>query len=343
MSISGARTGAQKTGALSGLRRLVAMAMANDLEAFVVPGPEIARAHGLDLENAGLRLAITPRHASVLLIVGPLPAGLRNAASVAYAQMPRPRAILALGTSDLAPLPAPDVTAELSQDGLVSGLAELRRTIRTGAFADDVADFTAPALEIIIEYSCPMHPEVVSNEPGNCPKCGMDLLPREIMASGGHTHSESETIMPKDKTPAQPLAAHVHEKTASASAETGQYSCPMHPEVVSDGPGSCPKCGMFLEKVEVKDKDDHSHHHGHDHDKQASSEGEAVQYTCPMHPEVISDGPGSCPKCGMFLEKVEVKDKDDHSHHHGHDHDKQASSEGEAVQYTCPMHPEVIS
>ena len=24
-------------------------------------------------------------------------------------------------------------------------------------------------------YKCPMHPEVISNEPGKCPKCGMDL------------------------------------------------------------------------------------------------------------------------------------------------------------------------
>jgi Cu(I)/Ag(I) efflux system membrane fusion protein len=28
---------------------------------------------------------------------------------------------------------------------------------------------------------------------------------------------------------------------------------------------------------------------------------EAVVYTCPMHPEVISDKPGTCPKCGMEL------------------------------------------
>src|SRR5262249_16948707 len=30
--------------------------------------------------------------------------------------------------------------------------------------------------------------------------------------------------------------------------------------------------------------------------------GATVQYTCPMHPEVVSDRPGSCPKCGMALE-----------------------------------------
>lgn len=26
-----------------------------------------------------------------------------------------------------------------------------------------------------------------------------------------------------------------------------------------------------------------------------------VQYTCTMHPEVVSDKPGNCPKCGMTL------------------------------------------
>ena len=31
--------------------------------------------------------------------------------------------------------------------------------------------------------------------------------------------------------------------------------------------------------------------------------GNATTYTCPMHPEVKSDQPGNCPKCGMKLEK----------------------------------------
>ncbi len=38
-----------------------------------------------------------------------------------------------------------------------------------------------------------------------------------------------------------------------------------------------------------------------------SSTTEKVEYTCPMHPEVISNEPGDCPKCGMPLEKKEMK------------------------------------
>ena len=36
-----------------------------------------------------------------------------------------------------------------------------------------------------------------------------------------------------------------------------------------------------------------------------------VTYTCPMHPEVISDNPGQCPKCGMDLIKKEKESKDE--------------------------------
>src|SRR5262245_44257651 len=51
----------------------------------------------------------------------------------------------------------------------------------------------------------------------------------------------------------------------------------------------------------------HSHHeHPPSHGQGAASEQEQEQtktqnYTCPMHPEVITDSPGNCPKCGMKL------------------------------------------
>lgn len=56
--------------------------------------------------------------------------------------------------------------------------------------------------------------------------------------------------------------SHAQSQPSSATqAKPGQYTCPMHPEVVSDKQGKCPKCGMALEKVtgqssEVQPTDD---------------------------------------------------------------------------------------
>lgn len=30
-----------------------------------------------------------------------------------------------------------------------------------------------------VKYTCPMHPVVVHDEPGNCPKCGMNLVEKK--------------------------------------------------------------------------------------------------------------------------------------------------------------------
>jgi FtsP/CotA-like multicopper oxidase with cupredoxin domain len=67
-----------------------------------------------------------------------------------------------------------------------------------------------------VVYACPMHPEVTSEEPGRCPKCGMKLLATQVPA-----------------------------------ATTATYACPMHPEITSDQPGHCPKCGMKLLAAEL--------------------------------------------------------------------------------------------
>jgi hypothetical protein len=54
---------------------------------------------------------------------------------------------------------------------------------------------------------------------------------------------------------------------------------------------------------------DHDYEHPPSQDYGAASEQEKKQkYTCPMHPEVVVDHPGNCPKCGMKLVPLK-KDK----------------------------------
>jgi len=66
------------------------------------------------------------------------------------------------------------------------------------------------------------------------------------------------------------------------------YTCPMHPEIRQDAPGTCPKCGMALEPLMPQSP--------------PTPVKTATEYVCPMHPEIVRNEPGSCPICGMALE-----------------------------------------
>ena len=93
-----------------------------------------------------------------------------------------------------------------------------------------------------VEYVCPMHADVISDEPGRCPKCGMKLMATE----------------------AAPVA----------------FVCPMHSEIRSPRPDRCPKCGMKLVPSELVGQASSSEgHHAHakageHHDHQSESTGE---------------------------------------------------------------------
>lgn len=136
--------------------------------------------------------------------------------------------------------------------------------------------------EKIGDYFCPMFCEgdKTYESDSGCPVCHMHLeeitedLVRSQMPDAGSLHTHQNT---EHRTP------NIHQE--------GKYYCPMYCEgdKVYDSNVGCPVCGMDLVKIPEK---------------------KAIEYTCPMHPEIVQNEPGNCPICGMDLVPKPSKDND---------------------------------
>ena len=84
------------------------------------------------------------------------------------------------------------------------------------------------------------------------PVCGMTVLPET--AAGSFEYNDKKyyfcSIGCLNKFKADPQAF-LDPKPKNDQPKNAEYTCPMHPEIRQIGPGSCPKCGMALEPVEI--------------------------------------------------------------------------------------------
>jgi FtsP/CotA-like multicopper oxidase with cupredoxin domain len=71
-------------------------------------------------------------------------------------------------------------------------------------------DLEEPSADETLRYVCPMHPEIVSDAPGKCPKCGMKLMPSDQVAAALGDHGGEE---------AHRDAPHAHRDHADAMAD----------------------------------------------------------------------------------------------------------------------------
>ena len=96
------------------------------------------------------------------------------------------------------------------------------------------------------------------------PVCGMSV----VMATAKHTHDHGGTTYYfcnprcKERFAAEPARYLDPQAKAKAAADAAakvapgtRYTCPMDPEIVQDGPGTCPICGMALEPMGVPPAD----------------------------------------------------------------------------------------
>lgn len=135
-------------------------------------------------------------------------------------------------------------------------------------------------------FTCPMDPEVISSKPGDCPKCGMTLKKKVVAVKPKaiskpkvkqvqKTEIKSKEIKNKDN-------AKIEKKNNSKKAKKADKANVSRP---------------VLNKSEAEILIQSKSH--------SKPQSQPQKYTCPMHPEIISDKSGKCPKCGMDLIEIE--------------------------------------
>ena len=113
-------------------------------------------------------------------------------------------------------------------------------------------------ITVLSNYSCPLHHDIVSNKPGKCSKCNMDMtlskkeqMKKEVMKDytcpmHREVVSNNAGRCSKCNTPFV-----VIDRKGSKQGHIS-YTCSMHSDVVGDKSGKCPKCGMDLIKAKTE-------------------------------------------------------------------------------------------
>ncbi|GAC1454256.1 MAG: hypothetical protein PVS3B3_03640 [Ktedonobacteraceae bacterium] len=183
-------------------------------------------------------------------------------------------------------------------------------------------------------YTCSMHPEIQQDHPGSCPKCGMTLITQK--SSEQSNQQEEQTMSMSGMTPRQnydmmvdmamstaqlpwavvigtisavllialliltpwPLAGTV--QIQDASRVVGELLLSRY-MIAFEGAALLILAGIagavLLAKRELAPSNQPQQPKKSDEDKR--------MYTCPMHPKVQQQEPGTCPTCGMTLLSVQ--------------------------------------
>lgn len=124
------------------------------------------------------------------------------------------------------------------------------------------------------------------------PVCGMSVDPADpgskFVLRGTTYYFCSKSCLEKFRAEPERYLKLADSIASAPQATEDDYTCPMHPEILQLGPGSCPKCGMALELI------------------RPVASAKRTRWTCTMHPQIVEDKPGNCPICGMALEPVDV-------------------------------------
>lgn len=164
------------------------------------------------------------------------------------------RALKAVGGVSDVSVDVAQKTVSVVHDGR-SGDSELEAALERAGYESSALAAPAACCGGAKADSCCSAPVQIGARAEKDPVCGMSVAPDS--AAGAHEfegvtyHFCSAGCLAKFKAdPRRCLDQGPKRSVNEAPQPTGAlYTCPMHPEIVQEGPGSCPKCGMALEPM----------------------------------------------------------------------------------------------
>ena len=150
-----------------------------------------------------------------------------------------------------------------------------------------------------VRYHCPMHPTFISDKPGDCPICGMRLIPIEektapttVPAFVCPMHPEVTSDRPGQRCSKCGMRLVPMGATGDYPKEHKTYTCPMHPEFLTDDPDEhCPKCGMKVVERPARGQGSAETGVRPSGEHAAPGDRKVLYYRNPMNPEVTSPVP----------------------------------------------------
>jgi RND family efflux transporter MFP subunit len=150
-----------------------------------------------------------------------------------------------------------------------------------------------------VRYHCPMHPTFISDKPGDCPICGMRLIPIEektapttVPAFVCPMHAEVTSDRPGQRCSKCGMRLVPMGATGDYPKEHKTYTCPMHPEFVTDDPNDrCPNCGMKVVETQGGAQEPGDEGLSASPAQGAAAERKILFYRNPMNPKITSPVP----------------------------------------------------